>query len=263
MFGITTHNREVFTRNFLRSINISAKYQEHSTCSELADRFVSLFADVMPVTQVNPAVRFNLNSNGVQRDESYHSKQVTLHSSDMRRSMTLTDDSCEYIVSGDQYKSSEDMKKVFKKAVGYLETCGVNKFARLSMRKQNILQFQCVSGSLDPVPVQGPVEDIFNNKLLLPYSVVNEINPYIKQSMQTLQLEDKGYILTLRYGFQIQKREDDKKKAVGLLILDMDIYKQDVLIDAVEDELSIFNEELYNAFIWAISDNTLNSLKNG
>lgn len=263
MFGITAHDREVFTKNFLRTITFSAKYQENPTCSELADRFVNLFTDVMPVKQVNPGVRFNLDANGIQRDESYQSKQIVLHSSDMRRNLMLSDESCEYVVSGDQYKSSEDMMKIFKKASVFLETCGINKLARLSMRKQNILQFQCVSASDLPVPVNGPVEDVLNNNLLLPYSVVQEINPFIKQSMNTLQLEDNGYILTLRYGFQIQNKEDKKRKATGLLILDLEIYKQDVLVDSIDEELSVFSKELYNAFIWAISKNTLTSLQNG
>ena len=78
-----------------------------------------------------------------------------------------------------------------------------------------------------------------------------------------MQLEDSGYQLTLRYGYQIINKDDNGKKADGLIILDLEMSHRNVKIENLESELRIFHTELYNAFIWSLSDNAINILKNG
>lgn len=262
MFGIPTIERQIFTRNFLRSISFSAKYIETSACSELADRLAQMMNDVMPNKQVSDGFRIKFGANGLKEDNLSHPKRLDLRSSDMQRHLTLTDESCDYEVSGTQYKSSDDLRKQYKKAIGYIETCGVKKVVNLSLRKQNILQFECESRDEMPVPVYGPLCDVVSDKLLIPYSTIDNISVHTKQSIQSLQLEEKGYLLTVKYGFQVIERDVTNCKAKGLIIVDLSISKFDVPIDTADDELQIFSSELYNAFIWVISEKTLKILKN-
>ncbi len=262
MFGIPPTPREVFSRNFLRSATIVASYKETTTCTTLRDQFKNMFAEDLPdVVEVDPT-RFNIKDGIVTQDETYKAKQVTLRSLDLSNRMTLTDNSCKYEVSGKGYVSSDDFIKQFNKVAIFLQNCGVKKINKLSLQKLNILQFKAESEGGNPIPIYGPLFQVLSNDLNVNYDKLDSIPLHINQSMQTLQLEENGYMLTVKYGFQVQDKAPDLTSATGLVILDLSMSRNNVVVDAVGEELNVFNSELYNAFRWAITDNTLKLLRN-
>lgn len=263
MFGINSTPYEVFAKNFLRSVTFSAFYQETASCTELREQFKKLFSDIMPKAEEANGAKFELNNGTFVQDNRYDAKQLVLRSSDMQKSFTLTNDSCVYDVSGSMYKNSEELNSHIKKASSFLETCGIRDFTNIVLRKQNILQFNIQSNDQRPAPLFGPLTQIISNRLLLSFGSLEDISNYTRQSMQTMQLEDSGYQLTLRYGYQIINKEDNGKKADGLIILDIEMSHRNVKIENLESELHKFHTELYNAFIWSLSDNAIRILKNG
>ena len=62
-------------------------------------------------------------------------------------------------------------------------------------------------------------------------------------------------------GVSNNKKKPDDSVVKGQVIVDLEIErKAPVAIDAVADELTLMHKELYNAFLWSISDNYVNLL---
>lgn len=261
MFGIISQDRTVFKKNFLRSITFNSSYASTPQCTELREQFKNLFSDVMPKTDEMDGTRLLFKDKDVFVQKEENAKQLTLRSNDVQRSMTLTNEACSYVIAGSQYKCSDELRTQYKKALMFLQTCGIKKMQKISLRKQNILQFNIKSAKNESVPSYEPLRKIMSENLLLQYNNINAINPFISQSIQTLQLEDNGYLLTIRYGYRILNKGSENTESNGLVIIDLDISKQEVPIDDVANIFDTFNTEIYNAFIWSLSEDFLNSLK--
>lgn len=266
MFGINKASHEVFRKNFLHSVSVGVSFKEEPECTKLKERFINLYNDDMPKSSETDGIKIKMmmSRGSLKYDDNLeHDKGVVLRSANMKSNISLSKTDCKYTTSADDYVGSEQLEKIFKKAVGYLEVCGVKKFNELTVRKLNILQFKIESKDDNPVPVNLPLSQIISEKFLLPNQSVGSINKFMRQAMQTIRLQDNGYELTIKYGCEILNKNDHMTVVDGIVVLDLTIKRINVALSDYEDVIRKENEELFNAFVWAISKNTLENLRNG
>lgn len=260
MFGISPQNREIFPRNFLRSVNLRATYLPSQKCTEDRSRFKELFADTMPKVEDASSVQILIGDTGNKIEENQNDHRLVLHSNDMQQEMAFSNEECSYAISGDGYKGFEEMCKPYQKALLFAQTCGVHMLNSLMLRKVNILQFKAESQSTDSVPFHGALSQVVEHDLLMQYDNLGSINPYIKRSMQSLMLEDNGYELLVKYGFETIRRKNENRSVNGVVVVDLSISKRQVTMDDVERELALFNEELFSAFRWTVTSDAINQI---
>ena len=264
MFGIPSQSREIYSHNFIRSVNLRATYPSTSKCSDNRARFKDLFSDVMPKVEDSKAVKIELNSKGSKVETSDNEHRIVLHSDDMQKEMAFSNEDCQYIVSGEDYKSFDAVSKQFEKALFFAQTCGVHTLNALTVRKINVVQFngETTEGNTI-VPIHGALRELVGDELIIDYDLRRSINPYIRQSMQTIVLQDQGYELTIKYGVEALQRENDSKKISGIVVIDLLMKKNQLLVDSLEDELNKFNNEIFSAFRWVLTDTAVKLLNNG
>ena len=260
MFGISPQNREMFPNNFLRSVHLRASYSSTPRCSEDRNRFKELFADTMPKAEDANSVRILIGNKGNTIEENQNEHRLVLHSNDMQQEMAFSNEECSFGISGDGYKGFDEMRKPYQKALVFAQTCGVHVLNSLMLRKVNVLQFKAESQTEAFVPIHGALNQVVEHDLLLQYDHLSSINPHIKQSMQSLVLEDNGYELLIKYGFETIRREKDSRLVDGIVVVDLTISKRQVAMDGVDRELTIFNDELFSAFRWTITSHAVNQI---
>lgn len=260
MFGISPQNREVFPSNFLRSVHLRANYSSTPKCSEDRNRFKELFADTMPKVEDASPVKILVGKNGNTIEENQDEHRLVLHSNDMQQEMAFSNEECSYGISGDGYKSFDEMRKQYQKALVFAQTCGVHVLSSLMLRKVNVLQFKAESQTKTFVPIHGALSQVVEHDLLLQYDNISSINPHIKQSMQSLVLEDKGYELQIKYGFETIRRENESRSVDGVVVVDLTVSKRQVIMDNVDNELAIFNDELFSAFRWTVTSHAIDQI---
>lgn len=260
MFGISPQNREIFPRNFLRSVHLRATYSSSPKCSEDRNRFKELFADTMPKVEDASSVKILIGNKGNTIEEDQNVHRLVLHSNDMQQEMVFSNEECSYGISGDGYKGFEEMRKQYQKALIFAQTCGVHVLNSLMLRKVNVLQFKAESQSTAFVPIHGATSQLLEPDLLMNYNHLSSINPYIKQSMQSLVLEDNGYELLVKYGFETIRRENESRSVDGIVVVDLTISKRQVAMDDIERELALFNDELFSAFRWTVTSHAINHI---
>lgn len=260
MFGISPQNREIFPRNFLRSVHLRATYSSSPKCSEDRNRFKELFADTMPKVEDASSVKILIGNKGNTIEEDKNVHRLVLHSNDMQQEMVFSNEECSYGISGDGYKGFEEMRKQYQKALIFAQTCGVHVLNSLMLRKVNVLQFKAESQSTAFVPIHGALSQLVESDLLMKYNHLSSINPYIKQSMQSLVLEDNGYELLVKYGFETIRRENESRSVDGIVVVDLTISKRQVAMDDIERELALFNDELFSAFRWTVTSHAINHI---
>ena len=260
MFGISPQKRETYPSNFLRSVHLRAIYSSTPKCSEDRNRFIELFADTMPKVEDASPVKILIGNKGHTIEENKNEHRLVLHSNDMQQEMAFSNEECSFGVSGDGYKGFDEMRKPYQKALFFAQTCGVHVLNSLMLRKVNVLQFKAESRTEAFVPIHGAFSQVVEPELLLQYDNLSSINPHIKQSMQSLVLEENGYELLVKYGFETIRRENESRSADGVVIVDLTISKHQVVMDEVDRELSIFNDELFSAFRWTVTNNAINQI---
>lgn len=262
MFGINPQDREVYPRNFIRSVYLRATYPSTQQCSSNRERFLNLFADIMPKVDDTSAVKIELNNKGnkIETDENAH--RLVLHSNDMQKEMTFANEECAYTVSGLDYKDFEDVSKQYQKALFFAQTCGVHTLSSLTLRKVNVVQFKGETAEDNAlVPIHGALSELIGKELLFSYEARKSINPFIKQSMQSIVLKDQDYELTIKYGVEALRRENNNKRLSGVVVIDLMMRKNQVTMDSLKEELTTFNNEIFNAFRWTLSDAAIKLLR--
>lgn len=260
MFGIGPQKREVFPSNFLRSVHLKATYPSTPHCSEECNRFKELFADTMPKVEDANLMKIQIGNGGSTIEEDRSAHRVVLHSNDMQQEMAFSNEECSYTISGNGYKGFDKMCMPYQEALVFAKSCGVHVLNSLVLRKVNVLQFKAESKTEAFVPIHGAISQVVEKNLLFQYDGLIAINQYIKNSMQSLLLEDNGYELLIKYGFETTRRKNESRSVEGVVVVDLTISKRQVVMDDVVRELGIFNDELFSAFRWTVTSQTINNM---
>lgn len=272
MFGIPEIEKTVFHNDFINKVVVAGAYNNNRSCTEYRQSLKDRYAETLPMQSDNPQQQYHINidvktnqtSVDTNIDEQNH--QVTLRSKNMQKELSLMNNSFRYQEAGNSYGTSVSFDKAVLPTIDYLKEAGVEQLNMMKLQKVNVIGYEIgrqttVEGL---IPAWQPASNLINARLVPQYEAMIEAATNIKQHISNMQLTDGLYVLTIKYGYNITEKKPDDSMVKGQVIVDLEIeHKAPVYIDAVADELVMMHKELYNAFLWSISDNFVNLLNQG
>ena len=266
MFGIQNYDKSIFKHNFLRDIVFKVYYKENTLCSSRRNDFVEIFKDDYPIITdgISQEIAFTLDRQ--QREEQSISiknnsdaHQIIMRSPSNQKEFVLNNESLQYKESGREYISSQNFNSKIRMAVPFLQEVGVVECRAFSIRKINIIDFLSKNTENNKeVATYEPLRELIAPYLLCSYDNFKSANKYIKQNVYTIQLEERDYLLVIKYGYVISEKNSSTSNIKGQVIIDLSIMKKGSFpIDGMIEELRKCHCELYNAFRWSISQKLL------
>lgn len=262
MFGIPKVERKVFKRDFLNNVIVVGTYPHNRSCTELRQSLKERYANTLPIQSDNPQQQYKIdidvktNQTRVNADIDQHERQLTLRSRNMQKELNLNNNVFQYRENGNGYGTSITFNEAICPVLGYLVESGVELFSRLQLRKINVIAFELnTNNPANRVDAWQPVSSLISSKLIGQYQAMFDVASAIKHHMNTLQLEEDNYLLTIKYGFNVLEKKTDGSSVKGQVILDLEISRQSAIaISETSNELKMMHQELYNAFSWCISE---------
>lgn len=271
MFGIPILEKKTFPNNFLNSVVAAGSYNNNRSCAEQREQLKARYKDSLPTQSDVPQQQYRIDldmrtkQTSVRADVNENERQVTLRSPNMQKELALTNSQFHYKESGMAYGTAVTFNDAVRPALDYLGEVGVGQLNTMQLRKVNAVGFEMKSPRENlPVAAWLTAQNLINARLATSYASMPDVSSYIKQDIKTMQLEDSGYALTIKYGFVIQEMEADKSVAKGQVIVDLEIKRQTAIgLADVMAELEMMHKELYNVFCWSISDEFVRLLNKG
>lgn len=272
MFGIPDIEKKTFRNDFINRVVVAGAYSSNRSCTANRQSLKDRYADTLPMQNDSPQQQYQINfdvrtkqtSVNANVDEQDH--QIVLRSKNMQKELALMNNSFRYHEIGDSYGTSATFDSAVQPAIAYLKEVGVEQLNMMKLQKVNVIGYEMgkQEGVAGPVPFWQPAANLINARLVPQYEAMTGVAANMRQHVSNLQLTDGAYVLTIKYGFRLMEKRQDGSMAKGQVIVDLEIErKTSVDIDAVADELTLMHKELYNAFLWSISDNYVSLLDQG
>ena len=272
MFGIPEREKVTFHNDFINRVVVAGAYNNNRSCTAQRQALKDRYADTLPMQSDSPQQQYQINfdvrtkQTSVNANMDEQDRQITLRSKNMQKELTLVNNSFRYQEIGDSYGTSVTFDGAVQPAVSYLKEAGVSLLNMMKLQKVNIIGYEMgkKEGVEGPVPFWQPASNLINARLVPQYDAMIGVAMNTRQHISNLILTDGAYVLTIKYGFRLMEKKNDGDVAKGQVIVDLEIERKiPVAIDAVADELTMMHKELYNAFLWSISDNYVNLLDQG
>lgn len=269
MFGIPDIEKKSFRNNFINRVAVAGTYKANRSCTAQRQALKDRYSDTLPMQSDNPQQQYRINIDVKTNQTSVDSnvddsdRQVTLRSKNMQKELTLFNNNFRYHESGVAYSFSTTFDEAVQPAIDYLKEVGVDQLNMMKLQKTNVIGYEMAKQTPEagPIPAWQPASNLINPRLVPQYEAMLGTAQKIKQHISNIQLNDNDYVLTVKYGFNLTETKQDGSMVKGQVILDLEIErKASITIGAVADELQMMHRELYNAFLWSISENFLNLL---
>lgn len=263
MFGIPKTEKKTFNNNFINRVVIAGAFNTNRSCTVNRQSLKDLYAEQLPIQSDNPRQQYRINidvktnKTSVDANVNDQDHQVTLRSKNMQKELMLTNSNFHYQESGTNYGTSLAFDDAVKPALSYLEESGVEQLNVMKLQKINVIGYEIgkKSATDESVPVWQPASNLINARLMPHYEAMLGTATTIKQHINDIQFTDNSYVLTIKYGFNVIDKKEDGSTAKGQVILDLQIEKKSpTSINTISEELLLMHNELYNAFLWSISD---------
>lgn len=272
MFGIPEREKITFRNDFINRVVVAGAFNNNRSCTEKRQLLKDMYKDSLPLQSDSPQQQYRINidvktnQTSVDTNVDDQDHQVTLRSKNMQKELSLMNNSFRYQEVGNAYGTSISFDHAVQPAIDYLKETGVEQLNMMKLQKVNVIGYEMgrQATAEGPIPAWQPASNLINPRLVPQYEAMLGASTSIKQHISNMQLTDGQYILTIKYGYNITERRPDDSIVKGQVIVDMEIErKAPVTIDTVADELTLMHNELYNAFLWSISDNFINLLNQG
>ena len=272
MFGIPEIEKKTFHNDFINRVVVAGAYNNNRSCTTQRQTLKERYADMLPLQSDSPQQQYRINidvktnqtSVDTNVDEQDH--QVTLRSKNMQKELSLMNNSFRYQEGSVAYGTSMTFNEAVKPAIDYLQEVGVVHLNMMKLQKINVVGYEMEKKvtAKGPIPAWQPASNLINPRLVPQYEAMFGAAPNIKQHISNMQLTDGEYVLIIKYGFNLTDKKQDDSMVKGQVIVDLEIErKAPVSIERVADELKLMHKELYNAFLWSISDNFVKLLNQG
>lgn len=267
MFGIPEREKITFHNDFINRVVVAGAYNNNRSCTAQRQSLKERYADTLPIQSDSPQQQYRINidvktnQTSVDTNVDDQDHQVTLRSKNMQKELLLMNNSFRYMEVGNGYGTSLTFDNAVLPAVDYLKEAGVEQLNMMKLQKVNVVGYEMgrQTTAEAPIPDWQTASNLINPRLVPQYEAMLGTATNIKQHISNMQLIDGQYVLTIKYGFIVTDKKQDIVK--GQVIVDLEIErKAPVVIDTVADELTLMHKELYNAFLWSISDNYVNLL---
>lgn len=167
-------------------------------------------------------------------------------------------------ISGDGYQNYADsvIPHAYKLKEFVTEVAGAQFSSRLGIRKIDVFQIETDESNL--VDEEAIRNHFFSPTYCGLEEGMTELDEEEKkiQGMKKHQWTDDNYKLTIRSAFV--KVPNTKNRYRLILDIDEQCTPLDgVNLDKLDETLKEMNNDLFNAFVWCVSDNVINIMKNG
>lgn len=263
MFGIPEIEKKTFNNHFINRVVVAGGYNQNRSCTAQRQSLMDRYAETLPLQTDNPQQQYRINidvktnQTSVDANVSDLDHQLTLRSKNMQKELMMTNANFHYQENGTNYGTSVSFDQAVQPALTYLQEAGIEQLNVLKLQKINVIGYAIgkQAATEAPVPVWQPVSNLINARLVPQYEAMMDAVTSIRQHMSNIRLTDGTYTLTIKYGFNVIEKKEDGSMAKGQVIIDLEIErKSPVAMNAIMDELTLMHKELYNAFLWSISE---------
>lgn len=257
MFGFNHIQRDIsFKKNFLKTVVFQINFQEISDFLDYKKDIISAFEKKYP--RINDSfqneikIEFKPNQTPILDQSSGANVGFEMKTTNGQEVLKFNNTSMSYVVSGQVYKNFEVVAEIIKLFSTFLEKMNVNFINRLAIRKLNIIEFKDVD---NPSEI---LQYLINPELLSNLNYFPNQN-FIKQNIHSINYINNPYYLNIRYGLNLIPPNYE----IGQTIIDIDLFNtSNISINEINKEAEKINQEIYNVFSWAISENTKHLLQN-
>jgi len=209
---------------------------------------------------------FSSSQFGIQSPNAFFENGTRLNRSDGRISFSFTKQSASVDIDGEVYKSFGDtiIPLAYKLRVYVNDVVGANQLQSISIRKINLWQFEYDKNVLN-FDTNKAREIIFSSSYnALKINTDIQADELIRDLRQSKWSDDNSWI-KLRSGFVNSETDAKEKKSYGLF-LDSEGFESPVdgiKTQEIDDELKTINTNLYNAYMWCISEKVRTIMEKG
>ena len=272
MFGIPEREKITFHNDFINRVVVAGAYNSNRSCTTLRQSLKDRYKDSLPLQSDSPQQQYRINidvktnQTSVDTNVDDQDHQVTLRSKNMQKELSMMNNSFRYQEIGNGYGTSITFDGAVQPTIDYLKEAGVEQLNMMKLQKVNVVGYEMGRQATTEgvIPAWQPASNLINARLVPQYEAMLGAATNIKQHISNIQLTDGQYVLTIKYGYNITEKKLDGSMVKGQVIVDLEIErKAPVSVDAVADELTLMHKELFNAFLWSISDSFVNLLNQG
>ncbi len=251
MFGFDFVERDLsLKKNFLKSVIVQINFDKIQNYINFKDKVIAQFKDNFPrISESNQdeyRIEFKPNHTPILSEKKGATESFEMKSSSGQEILKISNNSVAYVTSGQRYQSFEKILAISQELSEIILFFGVRLVNRLSIRKLNIIEFNEVS---NPTEI---LNFILNPELLSNLNYFPN-NKFIRQNIHSVNYVNNSYYLNIRYGLN----QLPPTYELGQIILDIDLFNTNsISISDIGNELKKINQEIFNVFIWAISENT-------
>lgn len=258
MFGfpkVDPTTKNTFKRNFLRNVSFQIRFNETDKFIENKYKILTSFEKKYPRMNdiVSNQLEIQIDKNETPILNTTRGKGFTLRSNDGNRTLNFTTKSIEIIISGNGYKNFDDIYNFeLLKIQEILLQNGIYQVERIAIRKVNII---------------GLVVNENTNLTQISKKLLNEriaycldsfpMEEFINQNINNINYVSDKNGLNIKIGNTLQPNNNK----IGHVICDIDIYNTDInQVENLNKALGNLNEEMFNVFMWTLSDEAKNIL---
>ncbi len=262
MFGIPEIEKRIFRNDFINNVIVSGEYSNNRSCAEHRQTLKQRYAELLPIQSDNPQQHYRFNIDMQTKQTSINAnvdeteRHIALRSKNMQQELVMTNSAFQYRESGQCYDTSTTFNTNVGPLIDYLGEVGVERLNTLRLRKVNAVGYELSTTTpAQKIKAWQPAENFINERLVPQYEAMLGAAPAIKQHLSTIQLIDGHYTLIVKYGYYVVEKNSDGSNVKGQVIIDLDIARHiHTIISDIHDELDRMHQELYNAFLWSISE---------
>ncbi|MCH8208356.1 MAG: TIGR04255 family protein [Nitrospinae bacterium] len=247
-----------FKKNLLKSVIFQLKYDVTGAViprsKEIHDRLKNKFPIINPIMESQTSIQISKDKTPIIQPITNTKKGLELKTEDNTKIFSITDDTFTYTIFGTVYENFDNaFSEIREDFFPILEESNISNFNRIAIRKINLMEREDSKVSSD-------------HELLLLAFRENLINCFISipdtksmvSGVTSIKMEKENKRLNISYGIIPPSPKKENKQ----LLLDIDLFfiNQGIAIESVESKWEEINNEIFNIFIWAISDKLRRSL---
>lgn len=239
-----------FKRNLLKSVIFQLKFEQTKNVVSCfvanCDTLKSKFPITNPTSQSVAQVRFEKDKTPIIQTASSLTHGYEFKTEDNSKILVITEDTLFYTITGPAYQNfSEAISEIKQDFFPILKESHVSKFIRIAIRKVNLIE---------------PIEPNHSGKDLLTVAfnedLVHNITSFpqltqVASGVTNVRMEDADKTLNIVYGLLAPIQIKGKRQI--LLDIDLFLFNQNAPLDLIEAKWTTINDEIFNIFNWAIS----------
>lgn len=243
-----------FSRNLLKTVIFQAKYDTIANISKHKDDLVKALIDYYPsnkeIKEVSFEIQLGENTPMLPSLSKGGTQGYEFRSNNGQIIFAVTADSITCTVMGGIYTNfKETFSQLHKHILNVTTILNVSRLNRLATRKINVITFSKGKNGAS----YDVMRSYFNDVLLDNISYVPSFEN-ITSFFSNFTMQKDNYNLILQYGLIPSSPQSPPNTQQAVLDIDLFLHNKPIGTNEIIKEMSLINDEIFNIFAWAISD---------